>query len=324
MRNPMACLLPVVLIAALAVVAATGPAAAAPAAFLTFDAPAGELPVSVVVDKVGNVWVSLQPRCEVRKYSHAGELLQATKLVASCEGDTGSSGLAVDATGLLYAAVKGPADVRGVYVVDDAGVIGKLPGTEQIQFPNSIAFDHNNGTAYVTDMVGFKVWRVPPGGTAEVWASGPAFVATPLPGIIGGPNGLAVDHDAVLVSVTFVPRLVRIPIAADGSAGTPAIVYPPPVLLGASMFALDDITLDVHGNVYASIVAGPFGVALLTPDAAPPSWAVSGLPGAVTSVAFGTGKGDRSTLFIAVNTAFGGTAPGIYKADVGVPGRPLP
>jgi sugar lactone lactonase YvrE len=324
MRYPIACRVSVVLIAAIAVFALTAPVAAQPTAFLTFDAAAGELPVSVVVDKVGNVWVSLQQTCEVRKYSPAGQLLQVTAVVPSCTGGAAAGGLAVDSTGLLYAAVGGPADVRGVYSVDASGILGKVPGSEQIQLANSIAFDHNNGTMYVTDMHGYKLWRVPPGGSAEVWASGPALVGTTINGLILGPNGLAVDHDAVLVSVSFLPRLVRIPIAADGSAGTPVLVYAPPVLLGASMFALDDITLDVLGNVYASIVAGPYGVALLTPDGAPPAWAVTGLPGAVTSVAFGTGKGDRKTLFIAVNPVFGGTGSGIYMADVGLPGQPLP
>ncbi|MGE5126525.1 MAG: SMP-30/gluconolactonase/LRE family protein [Betaproteobacteria bacterium] len=328
MRHPIACRVPVVLIAALSVFsafAATAPAAPPFEPFLDLDTTTGELPVSVALDKVGNVWVSLQPRCEVRKYSPTGTLLQATKLVEDCTGEAGASGLAVDAAGLLYAAVKGPASVRGVYVVDGSGVIDRLPGTEQILFPNSLAFDHHNGTMYVTDMLGFEVWRVPVSGVAELWASGPAFTGLPVNGIIGGPNGLAVDHDSVLVSVTFLPRLVRIPIADDGSAGVPVVVYPPPALFGASMFALDDIALDVHGNVYASVVAGiPGGIAFLARDGTQVSWRVSGFPGAVTSAAFGTGKGDRETLFVAVNAAFGGTVSGIYKADVGVPGRPLP
>jgi hypothetical protein len=71
----------------------------------------GEHPVSVVVDKVGNVWVSLQPICQVRKYAPNWREVARIDLVGDCSGGTGSTGLAVDATGRLYAAVKGP--VRG-------------------------------------------------------------------------------------------------------------------------------------------------------------------------------------------------------------------
>jgi len=136
----------------------------------------GEHPVSVVVDKVGNVWVSLQPICQVRQYAPNWRELVRIDLVGDCSGDTGASGLAVDATGRLYAAVKGPEEVRGVYEVSPSGATFRIPGTQDIDFPNSIAFDHHNGTMYVTDMYGGAVWRISSAEVANT-ASSAMFVA---------------------------------------------------------------------------------------------------------------------------------------------------
>jgi sugar lactone lactonase YvrE len=285
----------------------------------------GEHPVSVVVDKVGNVWVSLQPICQVRKYAPNWRELLRIDLVGDCSGDTGASGLAVDATGRLYAAVKGSdVTVRGVYEVSPSGGMSRIPGTDQILFPNSIAFDHHNGTMYVTDMERGAVWRVPRGGSAEVWAEGPVYEGIALFGPRLGANGIAVDRGEVVVSVSFPARVVRIPIRADDSAGEPTVLSlpPDPVANPALLFAIDDIALDVFGDVFVSAIAVG-GIGRVAADGSAVQ-RVAMLPGAVVSLAFGTGKGSRKSLFVAMNPEFGGSFSGIVKIDAGVPGRPLP
>jgi sugar lactone lactonase YvrE len=276
--------------------------------------------VSVVVDKVGNVWVSLQPICQVRKYAPNRRELVRIDLVGDCSGDTGASGLAVDATGSLYAAVKGSnAAVRGVYEVSPSGATFRIPDTEQILFPNSIAFDHHNGTMYVSDMYGGAVWRVPRGGPAERWAAGSV-----LSGSMGGANGIAVDRGEVVVSVTYPASVVRIPIARDGSAGAPRVVASSADLARFALYALDDIALDVFGNVMASaVVVGGVGRVAAEGSAVQ---RLTMLPAPAVSLAFGTGKGARQSLFVALNNGlgFGGAFSGIVKIDANVPGRPLP
>jgi hypothetical protein len=44
------------------------------------------------------------------------------------------------------------------------------------------------------------------------------------------------------------------------------------------------------------------------------------------SLAFGAGRGDRTSLFVALNKGlgFGGELSGIVKVDAGAPGRPMP
>jgi sugar lactone lactonase YvrE len=285
----------------------------------------GEHPVSVVCDKVGNAWVSLQPICQVRQYTPDWQEVARLDLVSDCSGDTGAVGLAVDATGRLYAAVKGsdPA-VRGVYEVSPSGGTFRIPGTEQILFPNSIAFDHHNGTMYVTDMVRGAVWRVPRGGAAEVWAEGPVYEGISLFGPRLGANGIAVDRGAVVVSVTFPARVVRIPIEADDSAGAPTVLSlpPNPAANPALLFAIDDVTLDVFGNVFVSAIAVG-GVGWVAADQSAVQRFAT-LPGAVVSLAFGTGMGRQKSLFVAMNPEFGGAFSGIVRIDAGVPGRPFP
>ena len=293
---------------------------------LALDPSAGELPVAVAIDKVGNPWVSLQPICEVRRFTPGWQESLRVQLVTPCTGRAGSSGLAVDATGVAYAAVIVREDVRGVYAIQPTGTFERLPGTEQMIFPNSLAFDHNNGTLYVTDMIGGAVWRIPQGGSAELWIQHPALTGIPIPGagIPGGANGIAVDHGHVLVSVSFLPRLVKIPINEDGSAGEPQILFDTGRFFGIGLFALDDIALDVFGNIYASIVAGPPAVARLAADGTAITLLQPLLPGAVTSVAFGTGKGERKSLFAATNPQYGGTAASVVRLSAGAPGRPVP
>jgi len=58
----------------------------------------------------------------------------------------------------------------GVYRVDRYGAVELLPGSEQIVFPNGLAFDHR-GNLYVTESLSGSagdygqggIWRIPPG-----------------------------------------------------------------------------------------------------------------------------------------------------------------
>lgn len=123
--------------------------------------------------------------------------------------------------------------------------------------------------------------------------------------------------------MSFLPKVVRIPINYDGSAGTPEIVIDQTKLFPIGIFGLDDLALDVFGNVYASIVSGPFAVAKVSPDDGNVS-VLGAFNASVLSLAFGTGKGARESLFVATNQTFGGTGSTIVRMTVGVPGRPIP
>lgn len=289
---------------------------------VSYDTAEGEIPVGIAVDKVGNFWVSLQPICQVRKYSPAW--VETARVELPCPaGSTGTSGVAVDATGTPYVGLVSPDDsVRGVWMIDESGPIARVPGTDQMMFPNSIAFDHHNGTMYVTDTLGWSVYRVPDDGVAELWADGPALEGVVPPGY--GANGIAVDKGFVIVSVTYLPRVVKIPIHEDGSAGAPMLLYPPGAILGQGLFALDDIVLDVFGNVYSGVVFGVMNtVARMAADGTSLT-PVGAFPASTLTLAFGTGIGRRKTLFVGFTEVYQGVGSGIAAFNVGAPGRPVP
>jgi sugar lactone lactonase YvrE len=286
---------------------------------VSFDAAAGELPEGVAVDKRGNVFVSLiAPVSEIRKITPSGA--QST-LVDLGVGGNGPLGLAVDAPGNVYAGVAtfDPA-TQGVYRVSRGGTATRLPGSGAISFANGLAFD-KRGNLYVTDSPVGAVWRIPRGGSAELWIQDPLLEGTGElgAGIPIGANGIAYHRNAVIVSNSELGTLVRIPIRPDGSAGTPTVIVDDPALLGA-----DGIALDVRGAVYVAVIAQSTIVRVDDGSITTIADAGDGINQA-SSIAFGTGRGDRKSLF-AVNFGIFSPepTPALLKIAVGVPGAPLP
>ena len=302
---------------------------------LTLNPAAGELPVSIAFDKGGNAWVSLQNVCQLRQYAPDWHEISRVQFPADCSGGAGASGLAFDSEGQLYAAAIGPDGVRGVYIISRHGEARRLPGTESMAFPNALAFEREDGALFVTDMAAGAIWRIPrrwehdrdwdedewtPSfGLPKLWISGAIFESP-----VGyGVNGLAIQRGHVIVSVTYPDRIVSIPIREDGRAGTPKILADTAALNAAYVFAIDDITLDIFGNIYGSEIAAVPGVVVISADGKQITH-VADAPAAVTSVAFGNRGKNRRALFAVFNQAFGGTGSGVARFDMDVAGQPLP
>jgi sugar lactone lactonase YvrE len=292
----------------------------------SFDPSAGEFPESLALDKRGNVYVSFPFLGEVWKLAPDGSrsifatLAPAGSLCCYDLENLSVAGLAVDASGDVYAAViqLNPA-VHGVWrVARDGGRQTRLPGSEQIRLPNALAFDPR-GNLYVTDSILGAVWRIAPGGSAELWVqdellegNGSFGLGFPI-----GANGIVYRHDSLYVANTERGSLVRIPVDKDGSAGEPELLMETPDLIGA-----DGIALDVHGSIYVG-VNGADVILRFEADGSARTTIATPADGLQTpsSLAFGTGHGDRRSLFI---TNYLAEAPGILKLPVGVPGLPLP
>ncbi len=292
---------------------------------VSFDPAAGELPEGVAVDKRGNVFVSVSPLGQVVKVPAGTTDVEPFGQVALAPGDLGVLGLATDAPGNVYGAVfSTDPDTNGVWKFDrKTGAASRVPGTGAIVFPNSVAFD-KRGTMYVTDTILGAVWRVPRGGSAEPWIVDPLLEGT---GAIGfpfplGANGIAVRHHTVYVGVTEQGSIVSIPIRPDGSAGDADVWFQDPAAV------VDGLAIDVHGNVYfANPVPG--AVFRVNTDGSVDTLATNadGLDGP-TSVAFGTGRDDKQSLYaVSFSVALGtplGNGPSLVKFDVGHPGQPVP
>jgi sugar lactone lactonase YvrE len=293
----------------------------------TFNPALGELPEGVTVDKVGNVYVGLAPLSKIVKFSPTGEVSDFAQLPAPTPFGTGVVGLAVDAPGNVYAGLaSGDVSTQGVYKIYPDGSSERLPGTEAISFANALVFD-KRGNLFVTDTIFGAVWRIPRGGSAQLWLHDETLVGfilpAPAPPFPLGANGIAYRRGNLFVANTSKAQIVRIPVLNDGSPGTAEIFVKDPALLTP----LDGIALDVHGNIFALVIAQNKLVRIdaETKDITTLATAADGLD-FPASLAFGSGKGNRQSVFV-TNYAIGppgGTGPALLKVEVGTPGLPLP
>lgn len=130
-------------------------------------------------------------------------------------------GLACDATGRVYVCDVGAARVARF----DPGIgavttYADRSDDRRMTAPNWLAFAAD-GSLFVTDSGNWNerdgfIWRIAPGGTAEVWTTESNRL----------PNGccLGQGDEALYVIETNLPGVVRIPIRADGSAGSREVV----------------------------------------------------------------------------------------------------
>lgn len=302
------------------------------------------------MDKVGNVYVGIGgfsgPRGEIWKFTASGDRSLLTDF-----GTPGALGLAVDAVGNVYVA-RSIAPNNGVYVVDRQGQATRLPGTEQMVFPNGLAFD-SRGNLYVTETFSMNsaggfglggIWRIPKSGTAQLWlrdelltGTGPTLFPFPV-----GANGIAFHHGALYVINTEKALVVRVPVHQDGTPGQPEVWkqvsdVPESILYGYGFpLMLDGLALDVHGNLYIAVPSRAAIVRVNADDRSQETIAVYYHPtspplDAPYSLAFGTGKGERESLFVSnggISALFvpglPWAGPGLVKIKVGIPGLPLP
>jgi sugar lactone lactonase YvrE len=291
----------------------------------TYDADAGQLPEGLAVDKRGRLYLTMPFVGELRRIDPDGTEQVVAHLPTG--GGFGPLGLAVDAPGNVYAGVVTfDAATHGVWRVTPSGQTNRLPGSEAIGFPNGVAFG-DRGTLYVADSMG-AVWRIPRGGSAELWIRDATLTgdgSAPPPFPIGA-NGITYRHGIVYVTNTELGSIIKIPVLPDGSPGTPAVLVQSPAL-GAA----DGIALDVHGGIYVAVIAQST-IVRVSPDGQVIDVLADGSDGLdfVSSIAFGTGRGERTTLY-AVNFStgpfFGSPRvhpPALLSMDVGVPGLPQP
>jgi sugar lactone lactonase YvrE len=320
-------------VAALVVPVATAGAAGHAEIVTTFDAEAGELSEGVAVDKIGNVFVSLAPLGQVLKFAPGSSDFELFGSIPGWTGEgAGLLGLAVDAKGNVYAAAQSTGST-GVWKFDrKTGAESLIPGTDQMTFPNSLAFD-KKGNLYATDSFSGgndpdflgAIYRIARDGTVEKWLESTLLGGTGAlgPGVVGV-NGISFRQDTIYVANSEKFSVMSIQVLKDGSAGDISTLAQ-----GFDLFIPDGIAVDVHGGIYVAVI-GLSAIKRVNPDGSIDTIAEGAgdfldLP---SSLAFGTGAGMKQTLY-AVNLALvpeigTGIGPALVAIDVGVPGMPLP
>ena len=261
-----------------------------------------ELAEGIAIDKAGNIYVSLGPPLFVG--GGFGEICKiwpdgTETVLAQFDGGPPAAGLAVDAdANLYYAYPSDDKDTQGVYRLTADGDTERLPGTEAIILANGIAFD-NNGDLYVGDSILGAIWRIPPGGSAELWLQHD-LLAGCLPDDPFGANGVALWEGKLYAANTGKGILVSVPILADGSAGEPEMVA------GAGdcdaeikeLYGMDGIALDAEGNVYALLVLQNKLVKIDPTDGSFTTLLTKGNDlYNLTSIVFGVGEGNQESIF---------------------------
>lgn len=214
---------------------------------VAFDPVRGEFPEGIAFDADGSMLVSIAPLGEVRRFADDGTWSTVLSLDPGSSG-LGVLGLASERSGRFAVAVPSSSpDAHGVWHVGPQSA-HRVPGSEQIVFPNGIAIGHD-GAEYVTDSIAGAIWRILPGGAAEPWLQHESLeglgVLNPFP---LGANGIAYAKRRLLVANTERCQIVEIPIDAAGAPGTPQVLH----AFGPGAF-LDGVAVDVAGNVYAVV-----------------------------------------------------------------------
>ncbi len=314
----------------------------------------GVIPRGVAVDKIGNVYVNAGEMragleyMQIWKFTPAGEKSFFAEI-----GQGTIGGLMATADGDLYVAMAA-GQARGVWRVDRRGHKELLPGSNQIFFANGLAFD-DRGTLYVTESNSMDspptfgpggIWRIPRGGQAELCLRGELFTGTgelaidtgqPYPPI--GANGIVYCHGNLYVTNTEKGTVVRIPIQKHGRVGEPEewtkLKEVPGTPLAGKFPGImgDGVVVDVHGNLFMTVLTRSAVIRIDLRDKSQETIAIfpffpgGSLPYASldfpASLFFGTGKGERTNLFV-TNLGLGGwVGPSLVKIDAGVPGQPL-
>jgi sugar lactone lactonase YvrE len=108
--------------------------------------------------------------------------------------------------------------------------------------PNALAQDRHRNL-YVSDSFGGRIWKIAPDGTKAVWTQDARLVPDGFPPF--GANGVAFDRSEqnLYVANTSNDTVWRIPVNADGGAGTLS-------LFASGIDGADGIAFDVRGNLY--------------------------------------------------------------------------
>jgi sugar lactone lactonase YvrE len=327
----------VLAMAALGLLAGAGLAGSGARTIVAFDAAAAERPEGVAVDRRGNVFMSLAPLGRLLRLTPGATeptVFGTVPGIDAAGGDLGMLGLAVDRRGNVYAGVVAKA-AQGIWRFDRrTGAATRLPGTEDIPFPNGLAFDRR-GNLYVASSTegpapggGFLggIWRVSRRGAVERVMADPVLGGTGdlLPNGVGA-NGIAYRRGHLFVVNTERGTLLRIRVRPDGALGVPKVLAS-----GAALGGSDGVALDVRGRIYVAVI-GQSAIVRVGPKGRirPVADAGDGLDWA-SSLAFDTRRGHRRTLY-AVNFAIGeqfgnppGHGPALLAIPVGAPGMLLP
>lgn len=209
---------------------------------------------------VGEIW-----QLTADQTQQTGLALNDATQVTTLPGS--ASGVEVGPNGTIFVGSQADAGT-GVWQVPqnggDPSLFAVIPRMNQEQvFPNDILYDSDQNRLLVTESFGGRVYEVPldaanPETAASVWLDADSLATESF-----GANGLTFGPDgAVFVAVTRatsdvgenVGRLVRVPVADDGSTTDPEVYLESPAIIGADGITTRGQTVYVAANSLNEVV----------------------------------------------------------------------
>jgi gluconolactonase len=230
--------------------------------------------------------------------------------------NSGTNGMAIDIMGRLIGASHG---VGGIVAFNLTNMTSTtITGTymsKRFDSPNDLTV-RSDGTIYFSDpdfqapspapQSARRLYRLPPNATEAMVVDANR----------ANPNGVTLSLDEQFLYVTDGQGLWRYPVNADGSTGTATQIAQSFVNSSG-----DGMGIDCAGTLYVAtqqklVLVNPTGT-----GTSPGSITLSGVQ-SVTNVAFG--GADHKTLYVTgLGNGMGGTAMGLYRADMPLPGMPF-
>ena len=232
-----------------------GGASAAPELVVGFDPNKGQFVEGLDI-KDGIAYVGALPTGQIVTVDLAKKTITDYGATPSFPQNGGALvGMTLGSDGALYAALNvtapgGP--TTGVYRVAPGGGLATLFASDPAMvFVNDLRFNAA-GELLASDSISGTIFKIAKNGVVTKWLSDPLL--TPDPTVCGvntmfhlGVNGLVQSGNAYYATNTDRAEIVKIPVNADGTAGTPEVFVASDCakLSGADGIALDEVTGDL-------------------------------------------------------------------------------
>jgi sugar lactone lactonase YvrE len=295
-----------------------------------FDPGLLQLPESMTADRDGNLFASNFSGAIQKIDPQTGTFTTVATLALPAGAVL--TGIKVGPDGLIYVTSASfspsPSGAFLWRVSPTTGAAAVFATLDANGFPNDIAFK-DDGTIIVTDPFLAQLWKIDTAGNASVFLASPLFAGDPVSpafsGLPFGIDGIAWgDHNKrnLIVSTLDFGRVMNIPMDVEGTPPIEIIVEDP------ALKGIDGIAVDSRGTIWCAVNTQD-RIATLDKHGAISVIAQGSPLDGPSSFAFGTGNGDKKTLYIAnfaIGSFLGGLPahPGILSIPAPVPGLPLP